>query len=484
MPRNNLSPEAATVASLTAFACLSWSGYKPSAHHRLIADALKKVAIGTCKRLMVFMPPRHGKSMLTSEYFPAWYLGRNPKHQVITATYAQGLADDFGRKVRNIMAGDIYHEVFPHSTMSDDSQAANRLHTTQGGAYYAVGAGGPITGRGAHLLVIDDPIKGREDAESETMRNRLKDWYTSVARTRLMPGGAIVIIQTRWHEDDLAGWLLREHSHEGWEIINLPAIAEVGDQINRIEGEALWPSAYPLKDLESIRLAIGPRDWASLYQQRPSAAEGSIFKRENWRQYQTVGSDPKETLSLLGIKKVIQAWDTAFKTKETNDYSVCVTVGVSKNRYYVLDVWRHRVEFPDLSRAMVSEYCKWNPHVVVVEDTAAGQSLIQSMRRETRLPILPVKADRDKVSRAHAVTPTHEAGLVFIPPHEHWCCDFEDELASFPTAPHDDQVDAFVHAMAKAISLGEVEEGMDSDEPDPNNYGAFESGLSAYGWLA
>ena len=447
-----IAPEAAAVANLVSFAKLAWAGYRAAPHHRRISDALKRVATGKCDRLMVFMPPRHGKSMLCSEYFPAWFLGRNPERHIIAATYAQGLADDFGRKVRNLVAGDVFQEVFPACTLSGDSQAANRFHTSQGGAYFAVGAGGPITGRGAHLLLIDDPIKGREDAESETMRHRLKDWYTSVARTRLMPGGSIVIIQTRWHEDDLAGWLLREHAHEKWEVLNLPALAEPDDPLGRDEGAPLWPESYPLKELQTLRQSIGSRDWAALYQQRPSAAEGSVFKREHWQTHKPTETAPLAILQALGVNYVVQAWDTAFKTRETNDFSVCVTLGVARSRYYILDVWRDRAEFPDLKRAMVSQHAKWKAHAVVVEDTAAGQSLIQELRRNTRIPLIAVKADHDKVTRAHAVTPTHEAGLCYLPEGEPWVADFEDELSGFPAAPHDDQVDAFVHALTYALN--------------------------------
>ena len=451
---------------LEAYAIGQWAGYTPSAHHLALIQRLEDVASGKCKRLMVFMPPRHGKSMLASEYFPAWYLGMHPDHQVIAATYSQGLADDFGRKVRNLVTSEAHRWVFHDFLMSDDSQAANRFHTSTNGAYFAVGAGGPITGRGAHLLLIDDPIKGREDAESETMRQRLKDWYTSVARTRLMPGGAIVVIQTRWHSDDLSGWLLRKHQHEGWEVLNLPAIAEPNDQIGRAEGDPLWPTAYSLGELSQIKQSIGSRDWAALYQQRPSAAEGSIFKREHWQYFTPTETNPKALVASIKAIRLIQAWDTAFKTHETNDYSVGVTIGVTQSRYYILDVWRERCEFPDLKRALVAQAAKWGPHMVVVEDTAAGQSLIQELRRDTRLPLVAVKADRDKVSRANAITAIHEAGLVYLPEGEHWLSDFVDELAGFPTAPHDDQVDAFVHGMAQARMVGGRDAGESVDPTD------------------
>jgi predicted phage terminase large subunit-like protein len=428
---------------------------------------------------MIFMPPRHGKSMLASEYFPAFYLGLHPDHQVITATYSQDLASDFGRKVRNTVVDPEFAALFPEAGLADDSQAATRFSLKAGGVYHALGVGGAATGRGAHLLLIDDPIKGREDAESEIMRQRLKDWYTSVARTRLMPGGAIVVIQTRWHEDDLAGWLLREHAHEGWEVINLPALAEGDD--GRSEGSALWPECYPVEALQSIRMAIGERDWACLYQQRPMAAAGGIFKRSDWQYFNPIDATPKGLVSALKCFRVIQAWDTAFKTNEGNDYSACVTIGISDSRYYVLDVWRHRVEYPELKRAVVAQFEKWGAHQVRIEDTAAGQSIIQDLRRGTRVPISAVKADRDKVTRANAVTPSHEAGLVYIPSGAEWVSDFVDEMSSFPAGVHDDQVDAFVHAMSGSIMLGKAPE--EPKEVDPFGQWRNASGGSLYGGL-
>jgi len=467
---------------LLSYAISQWEGYVEAPHHKALAHKLEDVSSGKCKRLMVFMPPRHGKSMLASEYFPAWWLGMHPDKQIIAATYAQQLADDFGRKVRNLCASDAHRWAFHGFLLSDDSQAANRFHTSMRGAYFAVGAGGPITGRGADLLLIDDPIKGREDAESGTMRQRLKDWYTSVARTRLMPGGAIVVIQTRWHEDDLAGWLLREHQHEGWEVLNLPAIAEPGDQIGRAEGEALWPAAYPLSELASIRRAVGSRDWAALYQQRPSAAEGGIFRREHWWYFTPTDTNPQALIAALGIHYVVQAWDTAFKASEVNDYSVGVTIGVARSRYYLLDVWRDRVEFPDLKRAVVAQHAKWRAHSVVIEDKASGQSLLQELRRNTRVPIIPVKADGDKVLRANAVTAIQESGLIYLPEGEGWVADFVDELAGFPSAPHDDQVDAFVHGLKAASARSQIE----PDEPakDPFDEENIPDSTGGTTWMA
>ena len=451
--------------SLLAYSILQWDGYRPADHHRLLADHLEAVARGEIKRLIVQMPPRHGKSMEASEFFPAWYLGNFPDHQILASTYAQELAGDFGRKVRNLCQSPQHQALFPGFTLSQDSQAACRFHTPERGVYQGVGIGGAATGRGAHLLLIDDPTKSREEAESEIMRKRVKDWYTSVARTRLMPGGAIVIIMTRWHDDDLAGWLSREHAHEGWVVLNLPALAEPGDPLRRVEGDALWPECYPLSELAVIKQSIGARDWSALYQQRPSAMEGAILKRGNWREFKPTETNPSALIESLGITRVVQAWDTAFKSGTMNDYSVGVTIGISKTRYYILDVWRDRAEFPDLKRAVVAQATKWNPHAVVIEDAASGQSLIQELKRNTRIPLVMVKADKDKTSRANAISAIHEAGLCYLPDSEHWVSDFVDECAAFPTGTHDDQVDAFVHALTYLRPMATFEPEEQDEDP-------------------
>ncbi len=244
--------------------------YRPAAHHRRICDRLEAIERGEIDRLMIFMPPRHGKSELASKRFPAWCLGREPKRQIIGASYNSDLATDFGRNVRNIVAEREFAEVFPEVSLAPDSRAANRLNTNHGGAYVAAGVGTAVTGRGADIALIDDPFKDREEADSERRRDLVWDWYRSTLFTRLTPGGAIVLIQTRWHEDDLAGRLL---AHDGaqWEVLELPAIDAAG--------EALWPKWYDLPTLERIRRTIGPREWSALYQQRPAPDEGTYFQR-------------------------------------------------------------------------------------------------------------------------------------------------------------------------------------------------------------
>jgi predicted phage terminase large subunit-like protein len=406
-------------------------------HHEFIATRLEAIEQGKIHRLMIFCPPRHGKTTWGTQLFPAWYLGKHPDRSIITATYGQDLADDFGRKVRNLVTAPLHQAIFPDCRLADDASSMRRFGTTAGGVYYAVGREGPITGRGAHLFIIDDPLKGPEEAHSETVRRALHDWYTSVAYTRLQPGAATVIIQTRWHQDDLAGWLLREHADEGWEVISLPAIAEIDEHFRRV-GEALWPEQFPVEALQQIRTAIGEQAWARLYQQQPAAAEGVIFKREWWRLY----LEPPQL-----FKRIVQSWDTGFKAGAENDYSVCTTWGVADNGYYLLWLWRGRVEFPELKRKLKSLAEQYNPNAILIEDKASGQSLIQELRSETSLPIRAVRADSDKVTRAHAVTPLIEAGRVFLPEDAAWLADYLEELSAFPNGLHDDAVDSTTQAL-------------------------------------
>jgi predicted phage terminase large subunit-like protein len=421
--------------NLACYATALWPAFELAAHHRIVVEKLEGVERGEIGRLMIFMPPRHGKSTLATQFFPGWYVGRHPDRFVITASYGQELADDFGRRVRNLVSDPLHQAIFPACCVSQDSSSVHRFSTTAGGSYYAVGRGGPITGRGADLLIIDDPLKDREEAQSETIRRSLHEWYSHVAYTRLQPGAAIVLIETRWHEADLAGWLLREHADERWDVVCLPAIAEVDEEFRKA-GEALWPERFPLPVLQQIRQSIGSAAWASLYQQRPSAAEGAIFRREWWQRF---AAAPEFT-------RVIQSWDTAFKSGRENDFSVCSTWGEAENGFYLLHVLRARVEFPELKRRLVELAREWNPNAILVEDAASGQSLVQELR-STALPILPVKVDGDKVARAAAVTPLLEAGKVFVPESAPWLSDYIDELAAFPTGAHDDAVDSTTQAL-------------------------------------
>ena len=421
------------------FACycrLLYPGYQLARHHLLLIDKLEAVERIEIARLMGFMPPRHGKTLTAAQLFPAWYLGRHPERGVIYASYSQEIADDSGRKVRNFLADPIHRAIFPDSILAADSTAQSRFHTTRGGSYFAVGRGGPITGRGGSLVIVDDALKDAEEAKSEVIRRTLKEWFSSVVYTRLAPGGAIVLIQTRWHQDDLAGWLLHEHKDQNWRVLSLPAISEEGDAFRK-PGEALWPERYGLEELEAARRQLGSAAFISLYQQRPVAAEGQIFRRDWWCSYSTSPEFKRKVLSL----------DSAFKTGQSNDFSCIQVWGEAQNGFYLLANWKSRVEFPELKRVLLMFYEQWQPNHVLIEDAASGQSLIQELRVSTSLPLKPIKPDKDKVTRATAITPLLESGRVFLPQDAPWLNDFLDELSSFPAGVHDDQVDATAKAL-------------------------------------
>ena len=439
MSKSNKKTEGLSLAreDLAAYALALWPPLELAPHVKCNIDELERVESGLHDRVMEFLPPRHSKSLPSSRIFPAWYLGRHPDRSVIAASYGQELASDFGRQVRNFIADPLHRAIFPECAIADDSAAAHRFNLTAGGAYYAVGAGGPITGRGADLLIIDDPIKSREQAYSATERKSLQQWYESVAYTRLQPNAAIILIQTRWHEDDLAGWLLREHAREGWKVISLPALAELDDPLGRTEGEPLWPERFGLDVLERIRDAIGTSAWLSLYQQRPVREQGGTFHRDWWRSYNQA----------FECQRIVFSLDTAFKTAQSADYSVVEVWGETAIGYYLLHVWRQRAEFPELTRQATALAEIWRPNAVLVEDAASGQSLIQALKAETRLPVLPVRPFGDKVARASAVSPLVEAGKVYLPEAAAWLANFLEEVSTFPAAPHDDQVDAMSQAL-------------------------------------
>lgn len=425
--------------SLAAYAIAQQHDYQVAPHHRRIAKALEAVERGEIKRLMIFMPPRHGKSRLASEFFPAWFLGRNPDRQVIACTYAQELADDFGRKVRNQLRDPLHQAIFPDCGLREDSKSARRFHTQQGGVYMAVGAGGPITGRGAHVLLIDDPIKGSEEADSETHRRKLKDWYASVAYTRLMPGGAVVVIQTRWHEDDLAGWLLREHAHDGWEVLSLPALSE--------DERPLWPEAFSLERLQAIKRAVGSRVWEALYQQRPSPADGGLLKRSWWKYYRQAPAQ---------FDEMVLSWDCAFKDSKASDFVVGQVWGRVGADKYLLDQVRDRMDFPTTVQAVRSLAAKWpQARAKLVEDKANGPAVIATLKREIA-GLIAVEPSGSKEARASAVSPDIEAGNVWLPDPSvaPWVHDFVEECAAFPNAAHDDQVDAMSQALLRMNNGG------------------------------
>jgi len=416
-----------------------WPKFELPPHLALLVGRLEAVASGRIRRLVVSMPPRHGKSFLCSQLFPAWKLGRNPEASVAVATYSAELAEDFGRKARNFVADPRHRAIFPQSRMRDDSAAADRFNLRAGGSAVFVGRGGSLTGRGADVLIGDDLLKDNEEAQSPTIRRKLHDWFKTVAFTRLEPEGAIVLVTTRWHLDDLVGYLLREHAEENWDVLNLPALSEgKNDPLGRAEGKALWPERFPVEDLHRTRSLIGSMSFAALYQGRPVALEGSIFRLGWFQRYREM---PER------FERVLLSADTAFKEGQENDYSVVTVWGTTQNAIYLLSVWRQRVGFPDLKRAIVSLAEHWKPQAVLIEDRASGQSLIQALKSETRLPVIPVKADASKTSRAQAAAPMVEAGKVFLPESAPWLTEFLDEILSFPAFSHDDQVDSTTMAL-------------------------------------
>ena len=421
---------------LADFCALIDPNYEPAEHTARLCAELEAVERGASPRLAIFMPPRHGKTLHVSERFPAWYLGRHPERQVILASYSAELAESNSRRVRNLLRHPWYP--FP-ARVADDSQAVNRWGTTQGGTIIAAGVGGSITGFGAHLLVIDDPVKGREEADSEAFRERAWEWYREVARTRLMPGGAIVVCQTRWHEDDLAGRILAQQPGS-WRVLSLPAVADEDDQLGRAPGEPLWPAWFDRAELAALQSELGTRAWSALYQQAPTSDAGGLFRRA-WMGRRH-GAPPPLSYTLCSV-------DSAFKTGVANDYSVIATWGTDGRDFYLLDLWRERVEFPDLVHAIVAQTARHSPKAILVEDTAAGQSALQQLRRDTPLPLLAVKVTASKQARAAAVTPLFEAGKVSIPAGKDWLDSWIEEHVAFPTGRFDDQVDTTSMALAR-----------------------------------
>ncbi len=405
-------------------------------HLNELVEKLEAIERGELKRLIVLMPPRHGKSELISLRFPCWYLAKHPKDYIVQAGYAESIALTHSRKARDIFISPALSKLFPsiryrpetpgQEAIIPERQAAHEWGTKQGGSYYAVGIGGGLTGRGFNVGIIDDPVKDAEEAESETYRERGWNWYTMVFRTRAEPDAAIIVVMTRWHQDDLVGRLLKQAKEnpgaDQWEVLHFPAIKD---------GKALWPDRYPLPALEKLR-SSDARNFESLYQGNPTIAEGQIIKREWWQYYR---ERPQ-------FQRVIQSWDTAFKDKTKNDYSVCTVWGEALNGYYLLDIWRGKVEFPELKRIAIALYERDTPNAVLVEDAASGQSLIQELQRNTRIPVLPVKVDKNKVARANAATPLIAAGKVFLPEFAPWLFDYIEELSAFPNGEYDDQVDS------------------------------------------
>jgi len=431
--------------------------WQPAKHLELLCEKLEAVERGELLRLMVFMPPRHGKSEVVSKKFPAWYLGRNRDKEIIISSYSADLAYDFSRIARN-----TFREWGPKLwdlSLADDSGAVGRWGI-QGhrGGLVAAGVGGPITGRGAHVAIIDDPFKNYEEAASETIRKKVSTWYKSTLRTRLAPGGAIVLVMTRWHEKDLAGELkatMEDGSGEQWEIIDLSAIAKENDILGRQPGEPLWPARYPLTELRATQIALGSYLWSALYQQKPAPAAGNKFKRA-WFRYFEIADDfvvlhtpgEEEELKRIPLNRCwcFQTCDPAASTKTSADYFVLATWLVTPHKELLLrDVIRMRLEGPDQPKLFEQGYKRWRPRLQGVETKNMGLTLFQTLRRKG-LPVIDLKAETDKETRALPVMARMEAGTVYFLKNAPWLDEYENELLMFPNGEHDDQVDVTSYA--------------------------------------
>lgn len=428
--------------------------YEVADHHKRVALALHAIERGDLDRLVITMPPRHGKSELASVHFPAWFLGRNPDQRVIAASYASSLAYRFSRRARNLMA----HPLWPFDVRTAGDLANVQQWDIEGhrGGYYAAGVGGGIAGHGANLLLIDDPVRSAEQADSETARESAWEWFRHDAVTRLEPGGRIVLIGTRWHEDDLIGRALA--SGEPWEHLDLPALSDAG--------VALWPARWGVDKLARIRTQVGERAWAALYQQRPAPQEGEIFKRQWWRYWHRLDAPLPPVLARTPdgavierpcvplpaqLSEIVQSWDMTFKDTKGADF-VCGQVwGLSGANRYLLDQVLARLDFPSTVAAIRDLSARWpQARRIFVEDSANGPAVIAHLHNELS-GLIAVKPQGGKVARAHAVTAEIESGNVYLP-HPRiasWVDGLVEEAAVFPAGRHDDQVDAMTQALAK-----------------------------------
>ena len=426
-------------------------------HHRIMADAFDRIAKGTLKRLIINMPPRHTKSEFASYLLPAFLMGHDPRTKAIEATHNSELAVRFGRKVRDLMDTQGYKELFPDVLLKQDSKAAGRWDTNKGGEYFAVGVGGAMTGRGADVLIIDDP-HSEQDAMSDLALDNAWEWYSSGPRTRLQPGGSIVVVMTRWGTKDLTARLLnaqKSRNADQWEVIEFPAILP--------SGKALWPEFWKLEELESVRASLSVQKWNAMYQQQPTNDEGAILKREWWRLW------PNDTPPAADY--VIQSYDTAYSKKETADFSVITTWGVFQPsmddgpNIILMGVKKGRWDFPELKRVAIAEYKYWQPDNVLIEAKATGTTLQQELRR-VGIPVTMYspggrRTGQDKVSRANSIAPIFESGMVWAPDTQ-WAEELIEECAAFPNGDHDDQVDSTIQAMMRFRSGNFI--SLDSDE--------------------
>ena len=452
-------------SSFLDFCKYVWPEMLVGEHHKRIAAALDRVVAGQCKRLMIAMPPRHGKSQMGSYLFPAYLMGKKPDSKLIVGSHTAELAQRFGRMIRNLVEDERYSEIFPEMKLSVDSKAAGRWNTAHGGEAFFIGKGGAMTGRGGDVVVLDD-ILDEQDAVSDTAMENTWEWYTSGPRQRLQPNGAIIIINTRWKTDDLSGRLLRQQGQlkaDQWEILEFPAILP--------SNTPLWPEYWNLDELEKVKMSIGLKKWNAQWQQQPTNDDGAILKREWWRKWKH--DEPPS------CEYILQTLDTAYSKKETADFSVIATWGVfypsadGGPALILLSVQKGRWDFPELKRVARSEYQYWQPDNVLIEAKATGTPLQQELRK-MGIPVTMYspggrRTGQDKVSRANAVAPILESGMVWYPEGEEFAQDLVEECAAFPNGTNDDQVDVTVMALMRFRQGNFVKlDDDDESEREPN----------------
>jgi predicted phage terminase large subunit-like protein len=440
-----------------------WPTFISGRHHKIMADAFERVANGELKRLIINMPPRHTKSEFASYLLPAWFLGKFPHKKVIQTSHTAELAVGFGRKVRNLVDSEVYNGIFPELNLQADSKAAGRWNTSKGGDYFAIGVGGAVTGKGADLLIIDDPHSEQEAALAQVnpeIYDKTYEWYTSGPRQRLQPGGAIVIVMTRWSQKDLTGQVLKSAAQRGgeeWKVIEFPAIMP--------SGGPLWPEFWSLEELEALKEELPNSKWQAQYQQQPTSDASAIIKREWWQIWEH-DSPPH-------CEFIIQSWDTAFLKSERADYSACTTWGVfykdddtgeRQANIILLNAFKKRMEFPELKQRAYEEWKEWEPDAMIVEAKAAGSPLIFELR-QMGIPVsefTPSKGN-DKIARLNAVADLFASGRVWVP-NRNWAEELVEEVAAFPAGEHDDMVDSMTQALLRYRQGGFLR--LPTDEPD------------------
>jgi predicted phage terminase large subunit-like protein len=440
-----------------------WPTFISGRHHKIMADAFERVANGELKRLIINMPPRHTKSEFASYLLPAWFLGKFPHKKVIQTSHTAELAVGFGRKVRNLVDSEVYNGIFPDLNLQADSKAAGRWNTSKGGDYFAIGVGGAVTGKGADLLIIDDPHSEQEAALAQVnpeIYDKTYEWYTSGPRQRLQPGGAIVVVMTRWSQKDLTGQVLKSAAQRGgeeWKVIEFPAIMP--------SGTPLWPEFWSLEELEALKEELPNSKWQAQYQQQPTSDASAIIKREWWQMW--------EHDSPPACDFIIQSWDTAFLKSERADYSACTTWGVfykeddtgeRQANIILLNAFKKRMEFPELKQRAYEEWQEWEPDAMIVEAKAAGSPLIFELR-QMGIPVsefTPSKGN-DKIARLNAVADLFASGRVWVP-NRNWAEELVEEVAAFPAGEHDDMVDSMTQALLRYRQGGFLR--LPTDEPD------------------